>query len=175
MYFITTMILFSIIAYTIYYRYTIYSKIFVSSQLIKLGVYARIYNYFEEKTSKENAALFAEVINDEIFSEKSRREKSVLFHVIHKEEIMKTIFQLVNDFEIKEMINTGLYAEAIINMKNGMPRQEAMQKLNNLKKFALEIENIEKKYPLKISIYNKANRFYRLTKSDAVKARLGKK
>lgn len=174
-YFIISMAFFSVIAYIIYYRYTIYNKIFVSTQLIKLGVYARLYNFFEDKTSKENATLFAEVINDELFSETCRREKSVLFHVINKDEILKNIYLLINDKDIVEMVNTGLYAEAIIKMKNGLPKEEALQKINNLEKFALKIDNIEKKYPIKIVIYNKANRFYRLTKADAIKARLNKK
>ena len=74
-YFIITMIFFMLIAYVIYYRYTILSKIFVSTQLVKLGVYARLYNYFEDTTTKENASLFAEVINDQLFSESYPREK----------------------------------------------------------------------------------------------------
>jgi hypothetical protein len=47
--------------------------------LVKLGVYARLYIFFEEKTSKENAALFAEVINDQLFSETTMREKAIFF------------------------------------------------------------------------------------------------
>lgn len=172
-YFIFTMILFLMVAYVIYYRHTIYNKIFLSTQLVKLGVYARIYNFFESKTSKENASLFAEVINDEIFSEENCREKAILFHVVNRDAIFRSIYQLSDDEEIKEMVNIGLFAEAIIKMRNGVPREEAMQKLNNLEKFALRIENIEKKYPLKIIMYRKANRFYRLTKTDAIKAKLG--
>ena len=174
-YFFITMLLFLIVAYVIYYRHTIYNKIFLSTQLVKLGIYARLYNFFEEKTSKENASLFAEVINDQIFSEKNSREKSILFHVLNKEAISRSLYQLSDDAEIKEMLNIGLYAEAIIKIKNGTPREEAMEKLNNIEKFGLRIENIEKKYPLKIVMYRKANRFYKLTKSDAIKAKLGMK
>ena len=70
-YFIITMFFFLIVAYVIYYRYTILSKIFLSTQLVKLGVYARLYNFFVEKTSKENASLFAEILNDQLFSEET--------------------------------------------------------------------------------------------------------
>lgn len=167
------MFLFLVVAYVIYYRYTIWSKIFVSTQLVKLGVYARLYNFFEEKTSKENAALFAEVINDQLFSETTMREKAILFHVLNKDAVSKSIYQLSEDEEIKEMVNIGLFAEAIIKMKNGVPKEEAMEKLNHLSTFGLKFENIEKKYPLKIIMYSKANRFYKLTKTDAAKAKLG--
>ncbi|NCC81009.1 MAG: hypothetical protein EOM04_01880 [Clostridia bacterium] len=172
-YFIITMVFFLIIAYIIYYRYTILSKIFVSTQLVKLGVYARLYNFFEEKTSKENATLFAEIMTDLLFSESTCREKAVLFHVLNKDAISRNMYQLSDDEEIKEMVNIGLFAEAIIKMKNGTPKEEAMTKLHNLQKFGMEIANIEKKYPLKLIMYKKANRFYKLTKSDAVKAKLG--
>ena len=175
LYFFITMAFFGIIAYVIYYRYTVWGKIFASTQLVKLGVYARLYNFFEEKTTKENACLFAEVINDEVFSETHRREKSILFHVLNKEPILKNIYQLVNDPEMVEMINIGLYAEALLKIKNGTPYQEAMEKISNLEKYGLRLEDLESRYPLKIMMYNKANRFYRLTKTDAVKARLGKK
>lgn len=172
-YFIISMITFSFVAYVVYYRYTILNKIFLSTQLAKLGIYARLYNFFEEKTTKENACLFAEVIVDQLFSESNPREKSIFFHVLNKDTVSKSLYQLSEDEEIKEMINIALYAEAIIQMKNGLPREDALLKLNNLKRFALRYENIEKKYPLKIIMYKKANRFYKLTKTDAVKARLG--
>ena len=172
-YFIITMVFFLIIAYIIYYRYTILSKIFVSTQLVKLGVYARLYNFFEEKTSKENATLFAEIMTDLLFSESTCREKAVLFHVLNKDAISRNMYQLSDDEEIKEMVNIGLFAEAIIKMKNGTPKEEAMTKFHNLQKFGMEIANIEKKYPLKLIMYKKAKRFYKLTKSDAVKAKLG--
>ena len=167
------MVFFLIIAYIIYYRYTILSKIFVSTQLVKLGVYARLYNFFEEKTSKENATLFAEIMTDLLFSESTCREKAVLFHVLNKDAVSRNMYQLSDDEEIKEMVNIGLFAEAIIKMKNGTPKEKAMTKLHNLQKFGMEIANIEKKYPLKLIMYKKANRFYKLTKSDAVKAKLG--
>lgn len=167
------MVFFLIIAYIIYYRYTILSKIFVSTQLVKLGVYARLYNFFEEKTSKENATLFAEIMTDLLFSESTCREKAVLFHVLNKDAISRNMYQLSDDEEIKEMVNIGLFAEAIIKMKNGTPKEEAMTKFHNLQKFGMEIANIEKKYPLKLIMYKKAKRFYKLTKSDAVKAKLG--
>lgn len=172
-YFMITMVLFIFIAYIIYYRYTILSKIFVSTQLTKLGVYARLYNFFEEKTTKENATLFAEVIIDQLFSESCPREKSVLFHVLNKEAITRSLYQLSEDEEIKEMVNIGLFSEALIKMNNGISKEDAMKKLNNLDKYALKFENIEKKYPLKIVMYKKANRFYRLTKTDAIMAKLG--
>lgn len=174
-YFIITMLLFIFIAYIIYYRYTILSKIFVSTQLTKLGVYARLYNFFEEKTTKENAVLFAEVIVDQLFSESCPREKSVLFHVLNKEAITKSLYQLSEDEEIKEMVNIGLFAEAIIKMNHGISKEVAMEKLHNLEKYAFKFNNIEKRYPLKIIMFKKANRFYRLTKTDAVKAKLGLK
>lgn len=174
-YFAFSMVFFLIVAYIIYYRYTIQNKIFASTQLAKLGIYARLYNFFEDKTSKDNATLFAEVMIDELFSESYRREKSILFHVVNKDTILKNIYQLVNDEEIKEMLNIALYAEALVKIKNGLPREEAMEKLWNLEKFGLLFANIERKYPLKIIMYNKANRFYRLTKTDAVKAKLGRK
>ncbi len=174
-YFALTMLLFLILAYVIYYRHTILNKIFLSTQLVKLGIYARLYNFFEDKAGKENASLFAEVITDQIFSDENCREKAILFHVLNKDAISRSIYQLSEDSEIKEMLNIGLFAESIIKIKNGTPREEAMQKLNNLEKFGLRIENIEKRYPLKIVMYRKANRFYKLTKSDATKAKLGLK
>lgn len=174
-YFVITMMFFLIVAYIIYYRYTILNKIFISTQLVKLGVYARLYNFFIEKTNKENASLFAEVINDQLFSESFPREKAVLFHVLNNEAVTKNLYQLSEDEQIKEMVNIGLFAEAIINMKNGIPKEEAMKKLNNLYKYGLKFENIERKYPFKIVMYKKANRFYKLTKTDTSKAKLGVK
>jgi hypothetical protein len=47
------------------------------------------------------------------------------------------------------MVNIGLFAEAIIKMKNGVPKEEAMEKLNHLDTFGLKFENIEKKIPTK--------------------------
>ncbi len=173
-YFAFSMAFFLLVAYIIYYNYTIYNKIFASTQLAKLGIYARLYNFFEDKTSKERATLFAEVMIDELFSESFRREKSVLFHIINKEAILRHIYQLVDDHEIVEMLNIALFAEALVNMKNGLPKEEAMKKLTYLDKYTLQLENIEKRYPLKIIMFKKANRFYRLTKSDAIKAKIGK-